>query len=98
MNLCRSCNEDFASVAAFDRHRTGVHAYTFREGLERGVEDGRRCMDADEMCETGMSVNAIGRWQIDADAERARRRFNTVRSLRGSTESDSEAQSVSEAA
>jgi hypothetical protein len=27
MNLCRSCTTDFASVAAFDKHRVGVYAY-----------------------------------------------------------------------
>jgi hypothetical protein len=49
-NLCRGCGVDFASVSAFDRHRTGTYVYTFAEGLELDPpqEDGRRCLDVDE--------------------------------------------------
>lgn len=64
LNLCRSCETDFSSVAAFDRHRTGTHEYTFLEGIELGREDGRRCMDPDEMLEAGMEVDSRGRWRI----------------------------------
>jgi hypothetical protein len=32
MNLCRCCSTDFASVAAFDRHRVGVYMYTRAKG------------------------------------------------------------------
>ena len=51
LNYCRSCNTDFASVAAFDRHRTGVREYLFAEGLllEPPREDGRRCLAPEEM-------------------------------------------------
>jgi hypothetical protein len=51
LNLCRSCGCDFASVSGFDRHRAGSYQYTFSEGLELDPlrEDGRRCLDADEM-------------------------------------------------
>ena len=34
LNLCRSCGCDFARVSAFDRHRVGVHEYTYSEGLK----------------------------------------------------------------
>lgn len=75
LNLCRSCDTDFASVAAFDRHRTGVHDYTLAEGLrfEPPVEDGRRCMAPDEMLDHGMEVDGRGRWRIaisEADQKR----------------------------
>jgi hypothetical protein len=77
LNLCRSCGCDFASVSAFDRHRVGVHEYTYSEGLklEPPREDGRRCMDADELAGAGMERDPRGRWRIAADAERARRAF-----------------------
>ena len=72
MNLCCSCKTDFGSVAAFDKHRIGRHAYTHAEGLKTwpARDDGRRCMDTDEMTDAGMEVNAHGRWAITADAAR----------------------------
>lgn len=77
LNLCRCCGRDFASVAAFDRHRTGVHAYTHREGLrmEPPRTNGRRCLDPDEVLDHGMALDQRGRWAITADADRARGRF-----------------------
>jgi hypothetical protein len=77
LNLCRSCGCDFASVSAFDRHRAGSYVYTFVEGLELDPprEDGRRCLDADEMLDAGMALDVRGRWTIVADVERARRGF-----------------------
>lgn len=53
MNICRNCDQDFVTVEAFDEHRVGVHAYTFAEGLKLGVEDGRRCLDVDELAGMG---------------------------------------------
>jgi hypothetical protein len=75
LNLCCSCKTDFASVAAFDRHRVGKHAYTYREGLEMepAREDGRRCMDAVEMAAAGMEVDRRGRWALVADPARFER-------------------------
>lgn len=73
MNLCTACREDFSSVAAFDRHRVGRHAYDFAEGLELGFEDGRRCRDEDEMREAGMELDRRGRWCITRDVERAQK-------------------------
>jgi hypothetical protein len=81
MNLCRACGEDFASVAAFDRHRVGVHTYTFTQGLllDPPVEDGRRCMDEEELYAAGMELDRYACWSIAADAERARNHFSAVR-------------------
>lgn len=64
MNLCRRCNQDFASVRLFDAHRVGVHAYTFSEGmdLDPPVEDGRRCLDIPEMQEKGWTQDDQGQW------------------------------------
>jgi hypothetical protein len=73
MNLCCACRRDFSSIAAFDRHRVGKHAYDFAEGLALGFEDGRRCMDEDEMLEAGMALDRRGRWAITRDVEAARK-------------------------
>ena len=74
MNFCRSCRQDFSSIRAFDVHRVGRHDYSFREGLERepSVEDGRRCLDPDELCERGLELDARGRWALREHAERGR--------------------------
>lgn len=65
MNFCRACGEDFGSVGAFDAHRIGKHAYTFAEGFHRDPprEDGRRCLDADELVEVGWHRDQHGRWR-----------------------------------
>ena len=72
MNLCCACNTDFASVSAFDKHRIGKHAYAHSEGLTKNppVEDGRRCMDEDEIRAAAMELDARGRWTIAADRKR----------------------------
>lgn len=84
MNLCRSCGEDFGSVAAFDAHRVGSHSYLLREGLLRvpPVEDGRRCLSPREMLNTTrrdgsstFSRNARGSWSMDRDVRSARAAF-----------------------
>lgn len=86
MNICRSCGVDFSSVSAFDRHRVGRHVYTLSEGLRLDPphEDGRRCLDADEIRAVGMELDRRGRWCITRDVEQAR-------SLRIRAESASEA-------
>jgi hypothetical protein len=66
MNLCRRCGTDFASVAAFDRHRTGSHEYRF--SFER--LDGRRCMSEDEMLTARMELDPRERWTLAQDADR----------------------------
>lgn len=74
MNLCRACGEDFAGISYFDKHRVGVHAYTFAEGMRHDppVEDGRRCLAASELREKGWEKNAKGRWFDPAEAARIR--------------------------
>jgi hypothetical protein len=66
LNLCCACGEDFGSVELFDRHRVGKHAYTFAEGLEMGLEAGRRCLDRSEMESAGWRLNSRGRWSDPA--------------------------------
>lgn len=53
---CRDCGRDFTGDKLFDRHRVGAHDYTYSEGLRRDppVEDGRRCLHADELRELGL--------------------------------------------
>lgn len=65
MNLCRGCGEDFASLTTFDRHRVGVHTYSYTEGLrmEPLREDGRRCLDMDEMRARGWTLDGRSRWR-----------------------------------
>jgi hypothetical protein len=65
MNLCRGCNRDFGSVSAFDAHRVGTHAYTFSEGLKQNPprENGRRCLDVEEMPD--WHQDKFGRWRKD---------------------------------
>lgn len=50
-NQCGLCGNDFVSVSMFDQHHVGVHGYTFEQGLrfDPPVEDGRRCLDPEEM-------------------------------------------------
>lgn len=64
MNLYRACGRDFSSEEAFDRHRVGVHEYTFPEGLrfEPPRADGRRCLDVDGILALGWEKNAQGGW------------------------------------
>jgi hypothetical protein len=62
---CRECGEVFASDSGFDKHRVGKHAYTFREGLKMDPfrEDGRRCLDTDELAEKGWRKDKYNRWR-----------------------------------
>jgi hypothetical protein len=55
-SYCTTCGRDFAADTYFDRHRIGRHAYTFSEGLKLDPprEDGRRCMDDDELRAAGL--------------------------------------------
>jgi hypothetical protein len=61
----------------FDRHRTGQHEYTFAEGLEMDPprEDGRRCLDAEEMTALGWVLDKRGRWSDPKLVEAARKAF-----------------------
>ena len=74
MNLCRSCEQDFGSVRAFDAHRVGRHAYTFAEGqrMEPPRADGRRCLSVAEMEAEGFVRNGRERWSLATDLVAAR--------------------------
>jgi hypothetical protein len=80
VNFCSLCNRDFASIKAFDRHRVGIHSYTYSEGLnfDPPREGGRRCLDEAELRERGFVLDRRDRMTIAADAERARLRFAGV--------------------
>ena len=74
MNLCRSCNEDFGSLLAFDTHRIGKHAYTYEEGLKMNPTrtNGRRCLSVEEMLESGFVKNKRNTWSLERDLARGR--------------------------
>jgi hypothetical protein len=59
VNLCRCCNEDFGSVTAFDAHRVGKHEYPWSPEQE----DGRRCLDTEDLKERGWHRDSRGRWR-----------------------------------
>jgi len=63
-NGCSGCGQDFRSTSLFDAHRVGVYVYTHEQGLKLNVprEDGRRCLDAEEMEAKGWELNDRGRW------------------------------------
>jgi hypothetical protein len=77
LNQCSDCGEDFSSVKLFDRHRVGVHEYTYAEGfrMDPPREDGRRCLEADEMVSKGWKRNERGRWVDPVEAKRTRAGF-----------------------
>ena len=60
-----------------DRHRVGVHEYTYGEGLRLNPprEDGRRCLSLEEMEGKGWELDARGRWVDPVKVEQARRAF-----------------------
>jgi hypothetical protein len=70
LNGCSACGEDFTSLELFDAHHVGDHALDFPEH-----EDGRRCLDAEEMTGRGWVQNVERRWLNPARANRARRTF-----------------------
>jgi hypothetical protein len=51
LSYCTSCGCDFTGDDLFERHRVGVHDYTYSEGakMDPPREDGRRCLTRDEM-------------------------------------------------
>ena len=83
MTLCRSCGADFSATWLFDKHRVGKHTYLFTEGLRMDPprEDGRRCLDAEEMRGLGWEVDANGRWSEPARARATRDAFARVERL-----------------
>jgi len=63
-SYCRSCGEDFNGDGYFEDHRVGTHDYLYAEGLDMDPprEDGRRCLDVDEMTARGWRLTERGRW------------------------------------
>jgi hypothetical protein len=71
-SLCRKCGQIFASVAAFDAHRTG----SFGEAIYKMSSTGRsrhaighmpstrRCMAPQEIQDLGMTQNDKGWWTL----------------------------------
>jgi len=81
VNVCGACSLDFSSVQAFDAHRVGRHAYTFKEGLamEPPREDGRRCLGpGDPEFDSGYAQDAKGRWTLIKQQGRAAKHFRGV--------------------
>ena len=80
--LCRGCDTDFASLTAFDRHRTGTFDYDYEKGvlMDPPRYDGRRCRSYDEMESKKMELDKNGSWCIPP-SENAREFFKKVRTL-----------------
>ena len=76
-NQCGQCFLDFSSVEGFDRHRVGSTEFTFIEGMRMNPprEDGRRCLDEDELRARGFAQDKRGLWGEVARRERARKNF-----------------------
>jgi hypothetical protein len=88
LNICATCGEDFGSVSAFDAHRVGKILQTwpaeYSDRVKAGLalhpqtEEwqpayGRRCLDSDEMLESGrFELNGWGAWSLTRDLSRAR--------------------------
>jgi hypothetical protein len=80
MNLCTTCGLDFTGVDDFDSHRVGKHAYLYAEGLAMYPprEDGRRCLDLDEMVAAGWYQDRRGRWAHPRRVGKAARRPDSL--------------------
>jgi hypothetical protein len=76
-NVCRGCGLAFSSLEIFDRHRIGRHAYSYADGLnlDPALEDGRRCLDENEMLARGWVRDGRGRWTDPARSGRAAERL-----------------------
>lgn len=72
LNFCRPCGQDFCSLELFDRHRVGVHDYTYDEGLRRNPPktNGRACLSVDAMLERGWQLDVRQRWSDPARSSR----------------------------
>ena len=82
MNVCSACGQDFGSLSAFDAHRLGKYPQTgpseYLERLRIGLtaadwtpEQGRRCLEPEEMTGRGWKQDPNGRWRTpgpDGDA------------------------------
>jgi hypothetical protein len=65
---------DFTSLRLFDAHRVGSYAYDWSPDHE----DGRRCLDADEMQALGWQQDDKGRWYDPVHRERTRDYFEST--------------------
>ena len=74
MCFCTACGRDFAGDTYFDRHRIGVHDYTYREGLSMSPprEDGRRCMTPEEMTSKKVGMRRMTDEEMRAGNHRRR--------------------------
>lgn len=69
-NLCRGCDQVFASLGAFDMHRTGSYgepvytvSSTGKSQQVRGyTKPTRSCLSVEAMQAAGMTQNARGWW------------------------------------
>jgi hypothetical protein len=77
LNGGSGCGQDFTSTTLFDRHRVGTYEYTLEEGLklDPSREDGRRCLDAEEMRAKGWELNDRGRWLDPVKLQATREAF-----------------------
>lgn len=69
-SFCRACGEDFSGDTMFDKHRVGEHDLDWPAD-----ENGRRCLDVEEMEAKGWTLNESGRWYDPAEVERTRERL-----------------------
>jgi hypothetical protein len=83
-NGCGACRQDFSSVELFDRHRVGEHSLDYP-----AHDNGRRCLDIEEMQAKGWEQDDKGRWTDPARASRVREHLSA---LGGLTERPAEAQ------
>src|SRR6266487_2682627 len=62
---------------AFDAHRVGLFVYTYEQGLSLDPprEDGRRCLDSEEMQSKGWTQDGRGRWLDPVRVQAARESF-----------------------
>lgn len=88
MNLCTSCGLDFTGLRDFDAHRVGAHAYTYSDGLEMEPirEDGRRCLEADELNAAGWFCDRHGRWSHPSRRRAQKRGYALRQSPQNATE------------
>ena len=66
-NWCTTCEKDFGSVRAFDRHRVGKYQYSAEH------PDGRRCLSTNEMSQDEFVLNSRGVWSLKSSLESAKK-------------------------
>ena len=71
LNGCTGCGQDFSSTLLFDRHRIGSYDYPWSPDHE----DGRRCLDEEEMEANGWELNERGRWVDPVRLQASREAF-----------------------